>query len=118
MTKFVVFTPERIPEQIVFEVLPPVMRGTVRLPPDVEAGDLSVKVERKRGGGTGCRSGGNPDIYDESTGAFEILRDEDEDTWTLYTVTFTLPGYKPWVKKDFRLKKDETLEEIEVTFEK
>jgi len=118
VTKFVVFTPERIPEQIVLEVLLPLMRGTVLVPPDVKASDLSVTVESKYTGGSSCRSGGNPDIYDESTGAFEIFRDGDEDARALYTVTFTVPGYKPWVKSSFRVKKDETLEEIEVTFEK
>ncbi|MHC4601008.1 MAG: hypothetical protein ACYS47_18605, partial [Planctomycetota bacterium] len=83
VTKTVALSPDRIPDRIVIERLKPIMKGVIRLPPDVEGSDLSVTMESQSGNSSSTTSGGGPDVYDEETGAFEIFRDEEDDEGTL-----------------------------------
>jgi hypothetical protein len=90
----------------------------VRLPPGASWSDLHLFVECETGSGRKVRTEETPDLFEEETGEFAIYRDSDEPDGAPYSVTFTLEGYKPWVLENIRLEKNETLEGVNVSFEK
>ncbi|MHC5037484.1 MAG: RNA polymerase sigma factor [Planctomycetota bacterium] len=107
------------PSEIVLERIAPLMTGTIRFPEGFTGKkqvSLTIVVDG-RDGGLG-RSGGRLRSFDPATGGFKIMKTSSHSDEDLYTVTLSIPGYAPWVKKNIRLKRDETLEGITVTFGK
>jgi hypothetical protein len=120
----------RLPDSIRVEVLRPLMTGRMVFPPGFDAYDrmhVSISRESPEGGSLGRRWGPffceewpatSAADFNAETGEFELKRRENEYRDAVYMVTITIPGYMPWIKKNIRLKKDETLESVQVTFKK
>ncbi|MHC5079141.1 MAG: carboxypeptidase-like regulatory domain-containing protein [Planctomycetota bacterium] len=110
--------PGHLPDQIAVEVLAPLMVGKLVLPPGFQDfTKIRVKIEADHGGGSWSSSHSLP-LLDKATGAFRLLKDGDMAPGADLTVTITIPGFKPWVKAKFQLKKGETVENVIVQFKK
>ncbi|GEM_PF-2893087 len=110
--------PGDLPATVTLEILAPLMTGVVRFPPGFDDFDeVRLHIEAVSGSGRSGVSGGFTGL-DRDTGRFTIQRQSDRGPETVYTVTVQIPGYAPWKKEGFRLKEGETLENVEITFEK
>jgi hypothetical protein len=120
---------DNIPKTIAIEFLPPLLTGTIQFPPGFK-GNKAVQVQMKAWvQGSATTLPWRPLAYNPTTGAFllERLNEEYSDSdgtglnpqykWK-YTVSIRIPGYKPWVKENFRPKPDAGADHVFVSFEK
>jgi hypothetical protein len=107
-----------VPGSIVLDVWKPLVQGKLDLPEDFKRiRDIRVHVSWRKNGSSGGW-GKEIDYLDRDSGDFRVFRRANMPDNALYTVVISLHRYKPWVRSDVTLARDEALENVVVSFGK
>jgi hypothetical protein len=115
-------TEDDIPESVTIQILPPLLVGRILLPAGyTNKEEIHVKMSIQREGGGQSRMGpisffdGN---FDPENGEFRFNPFYNADRNSNYTIIISIPGYKPWEKKNVCLQEGKSPESVVVTFQK